>query len=458
MMEREEKRAKGSGSVYQRKKDGRWCASVIFGDGSRKVVYLSKEDLKGCRSDTSRRRAAEAKVSRLLNEAEQRDSAGSERDTLQKYLRRWLETKKVRVRPRTYQFYEYVVTLHIDNSAIARKPIAGLRAGQLQAWLDSKCAEVGPRVGEAVFQTLRAALNGAVKLKLLARNPILGVERPGRRQVRRRATFTPDALSAFLEIAKAHPLGLLFEMAAGLGLRQGELLALQWSDLDLEARTISVRHTLQRAPGGGVLAEPKSEQSRRRLPLPDNLVAGLRAHRLRQNEARLVLGGDWPAEGPDYVFRSQAGTSLIARNITRLFHNLQRQAGNNAPTVTLSRGCGVDDKEIHVRSTEGYPCAGVVRVGREVIALLGKDGRKLYGVCAGTRWNDPGGSCCEAVGQAGGGRAASEFPPASPCGRNANAGERGEPKDGGGYSGPFECGLDAQSILARTGRDKTGGG
>jgi hypothetical protein len=49
MAEKEEKRAKGSGSVYRRKKNGRSCASVIFPDGKRKVVYPNKEDLTCCK-------------------------------------------------------------------------------------------------------------------------------------------------------------------------------------------------------------------------------------------------------------------------------------------------------------------------------------------------------------------------------------------------------------------------
>ena len=94
-------------------------------------------------------------------------------------------------------------------------------------------------------------------------------------------------------------------------MRQGELLALQWADVDLDGRVIVVRHTLQRVVRA--LAEPKTDASRRTLRIPDELATALREHRRRQLEARLAAAGRWKDQ--DYVFAGPRGDAWHARNV-----------------------------------------------------------------------------------------------------------------------------------------------
>ena len=75
-------------------------------------------------------------------------------------------------------------------------------------------------------------------------------------------------------------------LAIHTGLRQGELLALKWEDLDLEARTLRVRRTLTYAGGKHSIAEPKTKKSRRTVRLTTAGIAALRDHLERQ------MGGD----------------------------------------------------------------------------------------------------------------------------------------------------------------------
>jgi hypothetical protein len=87
------------------------------------------------------------------------------------------------------------------------------------------------------------------------------------------------------------------------------------------------------------------------------------------------------------------GTALCARNVTRAFHNLQRKTVTPAPAVGLARKCGADDTVIHVSSTEGYPDAGVIAIGRggkgEVIAYSGKTGSSFTGCVRGYKGTAP---------------------------------------------------------------------
>ncbi|MGH8055604.1 MAG: tyrosine-type recombinase/integrase, partial [Stenotrophomonas sp.] len=74
----------------------------------------------------------------------------------------------------------------------------------------------------------------------------------------------------------------VYAVAVAAGLRRGEVLGLRWADVDLDARTLRVRGSLQRVNGQLVLVEPKTKLSQRPVPLPEVCVAALREHRARQ--------------------------------------------------------------------------------------------------------------------------------------------------------------------------------
>jgi integrase len=119
-----------------------------------------------------------------------------------------------------------------------------------------------------------------------------------------------------------------------LGLRQGEALGLRWEDVDLDAQVLRVRRALQRRRGGGgglVLTEPKTQRSKRTIPLPDQLAAALEDHRQRQAKERAVAGSLW--QDSEYVFTTPTGTPVGPRNDFRQFRKLLARAG--LPPVRL---------------------------------------------------------------------------------------------------------------------------
>ena len=131
----------------------------------------------------------------------------------------------------------------------------------------------------------------------------------------------------FLESVTNDRLGPLYTTAIASGMRQGELLALRWSDIDFDGATISVRHTLRR--GVRTLGEPKTDRAKRTLRMGDTVAATLRAHRTRQVEERLAAGRSW--QDRDFVFATKIGEPLDTSTVTRAFQaalgraNLPRQ-------------------------------------------------------------------------------------------------------------------------------------
>ncbi len=119
----------------------------------------------------------------------------------------------------------------------------------------------------------------------------------------------------FLDSIRGHRHEALFVTAIGNGLRQGELLALRWSDVDLQAGTVRVRHTLER--GTRRIAEPKTARAKRTLELATEVRDVPAEHRRSRRVARI----------DGLVFCSRAGTALDSRNVTRSFQTALTAVG-----------------------------------------------------------------------------------------------------------------------------------
>ena len=120
-------------------------------------------------------------------------------------------------------------------------------------------------------------------------------------------------------------LGPLFELAIATGMRQGELFGLRWEDVNWGRKTLSVRGALQRVDGRPTFVEPKTERSRRTIPLPSLALHALRAQQALQDELRLLAGERWQEWG--LVFTSTRGTPLDASNANARLHKLLAEAG-----------------------------------------------------------------------------------------------------------------------------------
>lgn len=139
-------------------------------------------------------------------------------------------------------------------------------------------------------------------------------------------------------------------------MREGELLALRWQDVDLEQALLQVRVTIQESRRQGengklvnvyILAEPKTAKSRRRISLAPVAVEALRAHRKRQNEERLLLGPAWDTTY-DLVFPNTIGRLTDPHNFLVMFRRVLKKATlprlrfhdlrHTAATLLLRRG------------------------------------------------------------------------------------------------------------------------
>jgi integrase len=127
-----------------------------------------------------------------------------------------------------------------------------------------------------------------------------------------------DQVGMFLDTVKGDRMEALYVLAVTSGLRQGELLALKWEDVDLEGTnpTLEVRRSLSETCGRRSFVTPKSGRGRH-LRLSKRAAGALRGHRKRQLEERVRKAGLWEDHG--LIFPSEVGTPMSGRNLYRAF-------------------------------------------------------------------------------------------------------------------------------------------
>jgi len=137
--------------------------------------------------------------------------------------------------------------------------------------------------------------------------------------------LTEYEVQRFLFEAREDRLGVVYLLALATGMRAGEYLGLQWSNVSLARRQVRVRTTLHRYKGQFVLEETKSRTSRRDIPLPESVCLALAAHQMQQEMERDLAGAAWDASW-NLVFCSPIGTPLHGDMIYRHFKGLLKAA------------------------------------------------------------------------------------------------------------------------------------
>jgi integrase len=150
-----------------------------------------------------------------------------------------------------------------------------------------------------------------------------------------------------LEAADGDRLEALYVLAVHTGMRQGELLALRWQDVDMENTVVSVRRTLTRSGGRVAFGEPKTKKSRRSIRLTPQAVEALRSHLKRQLRDMEILGDRYRDQG--LIFTTDTGAPINPSNLRqRSFASLLKRSGlphmrfhdlrHTCATLLLSRG------------------------------------------------------------------------------------------------------------------------
>ncbi len=314
------KKGNGEGSIYEHKKNGkkigyRGAYTVYTAEGPKRRYVTGKT-----------REEVRQKLTKAMAD---RDGglvfdAGSL--TVGEYLERWLkDSVQGTVRQSTFEVYGHMIRPHIVP-ALGRLRLKDLAPMHVRGFYREKLgSDLSPATVHKMHVVLHKALDQAVSDGLIPRNTAKGVKIPqtGRKEIQ---PLTQEQAKALLEAARGDRLEALYLLAIATGLRQGELLALKWEDVELEDAVLRVRRTLTRTGGKVALGPPKTNKSRRSVGLTKGAVEALRVHLSRQLEEMEQMGSLYRSGG--LVFASETGGIINPSNLrNRSFARLLKRAG-----------------------------------------------------------------------------------------------------------------------------------
>jgi len=301
-------RARGEGSISQRK-DGRWMARfyITCPDGTRKRQHIfkkTKSEALAAMRDELRLAAFGSPVVR-------------DGRKVGDYLDYWLQyLAPNKVRKTTLIGYEATVRNHI-KPVIGDKTLLGLSPADVQAMINRHMKNGGSaRLAQIIRNVLSAALHAAVNRQILHRNVARLVDVP-QDVHKERGFWSPEECGKFLDSIKDHRFYPIFEIYFTFGMRRGEALGLRWCDVDFEEKVIHVRQQVVQMGKHIFIAEPKTENSKRKLPLLPHIGELLLKQRRKEPKA-------WPEA---LIFHSSTGTPYQPNNVFRYFKKKIRELG-----------------------------------------------------------------------------------------------------------------------------------
>ncbi|NLG79219.1 MAG: site-specific integrase [Firmicutes bacterium] len=329
------------------------------GNSWRLSVYLGKDPVTGKerrirKTVRGSEKDAQKALRDLLHSIDEGTFVEPAKMTVEQYLGQWLETHKANVEPTTHDWYALVCRKHIaphlgqvQLQKLTPLAIQQFYASKLQEGrLDGKGVSLSPNTVRHIHRVLHKALNAAVKLQLIPRNPCDAVEPP--KAVKKEARYwTPEEAAQFLEAIQEDRLYALFYVALGTGLRRGELLGLRWQDVDLNEGRLTVRQEIVRKSKGTLVKAPKTEKSRATISLSRGVVEVLKKHKARQAQERLLMGDQYHDSGlvfttfegkpldPSYISGDYFGKLIEKAKVRKInFHALR----HTHATILASQG------------------------------------------------------------------------------------------------------------------------
>ena len=278
-----QKTKRGNGSIHLRK-DGRWEGRVVIGRNE-KGLPKTKNVL------AQTRRECQEKLKALRNSIKgavpKQPKAGI---TFGAWLDHWYRSDcKPTISPKTQTDYENRIYQHIIPE-IGHIPLTKLTSADLQQFYIRlkqggrllQPERYGPGLSDRMVKcchvTCRAALDKAVSQGLLLKNPAAACKAPTTHP-KEMQVLAQEEMQRLLIQAKEDGCYELLLLDLTTGLRRGELLALQWDDLDFQTGELRITRQVQRIRGELTITQPKTRSSSRSIILPKVILDILKNHR-----------------------------------------------------------------------------------------------------------------------------------------------------------------------------------
>jgi integrase len=274
------------------------------------------------------KRDAQKELARLITEMADDSFQEPSKTTLAQFFERWLNHMTSQVDERTHIGYAEKARKNI-NPLLGSTVLTHLRPEQIsQAYAQALASGrrdgqggLSPRTVHHMHRILKQALGQAVKWGLLKRNPCDAVD-PPRVEKREMMTFdTAQTADALGEMRRTRFL-IAYLLAAICGLRRGEIAALRWKNVDLDAGVLKIVQTTRQI-GKAVTYKPVKNTKGRPVALSGLMLEELKAHRAKQAEELLRFGVK--LSGDCFVFAQPDGSPIKPGSVTNEWKRLVKK-------------------------------------------------------------------------------------------------------------------------------------
>lgn len=274
----------------------------------------------------------DSKIKTLINELD--NGIIIEKNTFENFFCDWLfDVHLINKKPSTCERYEGLYRNYIKDSSISDINIKDITLRDIQEYysaLYKKGASISTlkNLNKLISPSIRYAYNNNMIIKDFTRGIVLPSDTENNKLQKKSDVnpFSLDEQIKFLNAIKGNELETLFITALDSGLRQGELLALTWNDIDFDNECIYVNKTVKlvanvtregREKGEYLVQTPKSEKANRTVAIPVFLVKRLRQHKTQQLENKLRYSNLY--QDNSLVFCNQFGKYIDSSRVRKVF-------------------------------------------------------------------------------------------------------------------------------------------
>lgn len=277
-----------------RKARGKWQGVLSRGHGKEREQRTKLFDIASEPGTNKGRPAALKALAEWRAEvtAEEERPRRDPSQTLAAFMGAYVDGCAVHAEPSTVAGYRYVLRKQVAPYPVAAIPLDDLGPSDVRAWLAALSEDYGPTSVNKAFVLVRSAMRQAVGDGRLVRNPTDGVKPPKRPAPKPNALTGQQCARLARTLAEANQTPDIVGMRIALytGMREAEVCALRWRNVDLSAHTLNVREAIGKADGKLYIKEPKTGGSRRTVCYPETLAAALKARRAEMVEQCMAAG------------------------------------------------------------------------------------------------------------------------------------------------------------------------
>ncbi|MBC2457052.1 tyrosine-type recombinase/integrase [Clostridium beijerinckii] len=266
------------------------------------------------------------------------------KESFEAFFINWLfEVRFLTLKPSTKERYESVYRNYIKNSPLSNIKIKDMALADVQGYYN-KLVKEGHSVNclkminKLISPCIRYAFNNSILIRDFTGAIVLPKESEETKlnKANKVQPFALDEQKRFVKAIKNHELEILFITALNSGLRQGELLALTWNDINFDRHYIDVNKNAKyvanvssngREHSKMIIQTPKTIKSTRKVSIPPSLTEQLKIYRFKQLEQKSLLANLY--QDNNLVFCTKFGKYLDSGNIRKRFNKVINSINDN---------------------------------------------------------------------------------------------------------------------------------